>query len=434
MKRQSILALFLLLSLSLAPVFAGGASAVPDHVTLTWSGNPATTMTITWRTDTTVTAGMVQFAPGTRLTTKMNSATAIGREFTTDLGATRLFTATLSGLAAKTQYAYRVGDGAHWSDAHTFTTADPRARAVKFLIFGDSQSLAIGRAPYTVWRTTVHNAYAANADARFFVNVGDLVDTGQSGAHWEGWFAGAAEVIDTIPTMPVVGNHEMYGGPISLKPRYWLAQFALPQNGPASLRGQVYSYNYGPVHCVVLDSQQAEERAAGDILTPQKAWLEADLAASKATWNIVFFHKPPYDIKSNRENPEIQAAFCPILERHHVDLVFNGHDHGVARTFPIKNGACMRKPSQGTIYYIVGRSGTKTYSDLRKKDRDTFFFDPSDQPNYLVVEVADKKLTVKAVKQDGTLVDTFRMDKVKDYSSDSEQSPAKMAVPAGAGH
>jgi hypothetical protein len=42
-------------------------------------------------------------------------------------------------------------------------------------------------------------------------------------------------------------------------------------------------------------------------------------------------------------------------------------------------------------------------------------------------------LTVKTVKQDGTLVDTFIIDQVKDTSSDCEQPPVAMAVPMGAG-
>ena len=72
----------------------------------------------------------------------------------------------------------------------------------------------------------------------------------------------------------------------------------MPQNGPEGLKGQVYSYDYGPVHFVVLDSQEEEQKKHGDILKIQQTWLEADLAASKAKWKIVFFHKPPYPVLS----------------------------------------------------------------------------------------------------------------------------------------
>ena len=98
-----------------------------------------------------------------------------------------------SGLQPDTLDAYRVGDGTVWSGQYSFATADPKARSYKFLIFGDSQAPVAPPDPYGIWRKTVQNAFAANADARFMINVGDLVDYGQSGEHWNAWFAAASE-------------------------------------------------------------------------------------------------------------------------------------------------------------------------------------------------------------------------------------------------
>jgi hypothetical protein len=407
---------------------AGNATASPDHVTLTWAGNPATTMTVTWRTDKTANTGYVEYQKyqkSTAFTTAAKYATARSSGFTTDLQATHLFTATIKSLEPNTKYLYRVGNKSHWSTTHSFTTANPSSKSFKFLIFGDSQSVASGSSPYELWGKTLHNAYNANPDARFFVNVGDLVDTGQSGAHWNAWFSAAAGVIDTIPVMPVAGNHETRGSLDTRRPAYWKAQFYLPQNGPSELKDQAYSYNYGPVHFVVLDSQQSEEKRYGDILTPQKQWLAADLAASKSPWKVVFLHKSAYSVMVGRENKDVRNAFCPVYDRYHVDIVFNGHDHAVGRTFPIKNEAFMSKPSQGTIYYSVGRSGTKYYDKVCKRDWSKFFYNPTDQSNYMVVEVTDTKLVVKAVKADGTIIDKFFIDKKKDINSDTSHSLGK---------
>jgi hypothetical protein len=390
--------------------------SAPDHVLLTWTADPATTQTITWRMNG-ASAGIVEYEASGRVKT----ASATPRELVTDQGTVRLFTATLTGLSRDTRYSYRVGDGTVWTEYHIFTTAGPEAPSVKFLIFGDSQS-GVKEPIYGPWSENVHAAFKANPDARFMVNLGDLVEIGQNIDHWNAWFEGAKGVIDTIPDMAVEGNHETYGMDPkagSTKPRFWAAQFPLPQNGPTRLKNQVYSYDYGQVHIVVLDSQQYEEKPKyGDILETQKAWVDADLTASKAQWNLVFFHRTPYYSKATRSNDEIREKLCPILEKHHVDVVFNGHDHAVARTFPIMGGNYMKRPSQGTIYYIAGRGGAKTYSDLEKKPWNTFFYNPLDQPNYLVVEVAGKKLTIRAVKQDGTLIDEFYIDKQKDVTSD----------------
>jgi hypothetical protein len=423
--RQSGLSIILVLlsAFTIAPLVAelapnGGATATPDHIVLTWTGDPASTITITWRTDSSVTSGYVQFQEGQALSTQVRQAKAEARDFPTDLGRSRLFTATLVDLAPHSHYSYRVGDGEHWSTPCSFSTADSNTDAFKFLIFGDSQASVRGDDPYGIWRTTIQNAYKANSDAKFMVNAGDLVDVGQNEAHWNAWFSAARGVIDRIPEMAVSGNHESYGSRDTMRPQYWVSQLPMPQNGPDGLKNQVYSYDYGPVHFVVLDSQQEEQKQYGDILTRQKSWLKADLAASKAIWKIAFFHKPPYEIKPGRTNEEIKAAFCPILEKHHVDLVFNAHDHGLARTYIINDGRIMQRPSQGTIYYIVGQSGGKSYSDLKKRKQDVFFYNPLDQPNYLVVEVEHKTITVRTVKQDGSLIDTFFIDKANDVDSD----------------
>ena len=51
------------------------------------------------------------------------------------------------------------------------------------------------------------NAFKANPDASFIVNMGDMVETSQDYKHWENWLAAAKGVIDTIPEMAVEGNH-----------------------------------------------------------------------------------------------------------------------------------------------------------------------------------------------------------------------------------
>ena len=428
MKQSSLAKLFvLLLALAFLPLSFdqnrdSGATATPDHVALTWTGSPATTITITWRTDASVTSGFVEYQKGKKLDEKSKRTKAEPRDFVTDLGKAKLFTATLAGLLPNTQYSYRVGDGEHWSDLSTFTAAPQKTSSFKFLIFGDSQNSVAGDDPYGVWRKTVHNAYAANPDARFMVNVGDLVDYGQNMAHWNAWFAAAKGVVDRIPEMPVTGNHESYGSKETSLPQYWLMQWVLPKNGPGDMKNRVYSYDYGSVHFVVLDSQQEEQKQYGDILKAEAAWLETDLSASRAKWKIVFFHKPPYSIHPKRNNKDVREIFCPIIEKHHVDLVFNAHDHGIARTYPIKDGVYMKKPSQGTIYYISGQSGGKTYNDVQKAEWDVLFYNPLDQPNYFVVEIKDKKILIKTVKQDGTIIDDFFIDKAKDVTSDTEKS------------
>jgi len=382
-----------------------------DHITLTWERDPMTTQTITWRMDSGTAAGKVEYAEV--LASKIfsqNAKVAVAgmEELSTNAGNMSIHSVTLTGLKPGTHYMYRVSDGEGWSEVHTFATAATKISEFKFLIFGDSQSIN-----YETWRTTLHQAYQANPEAAFFTNVGDLVDVGQDYAQWDAWFNAAQGVIDTIPAMPLTGNHENYTpeGRFSL-PVLFTAQLKLPLNGPESLKRQVYSFDYGDIHFVMLDSQAGEQaQFVPEMLEMQKSWLEQDLAATDKKWKIVFLHRPPYHNKAGGTNTNIKRAFVPILDKYHVDVVFAGHEHDYVRTYPIYGDQVVDSPGNGTIYVTTGRSGTKTYKDTSASEWDSFFYNPLDEPNYLAVEIKNNILNVKAYKQSGVLIDDWSIIK-----------------------
>jgi len=387
------------------------AAAAAEYITLTWASDPQTTQTITWQTDVTNMAGQVQYAPLPE--DKLfphNAATLIAgvEELTTNLGNRSLHSVTLTGLKPGTSYIYRLGEGPDWSEPHRFTTAATNVAQFKFLVFGDSQSTN-----YNVWRSTLHQAYQANPDATFFTNLGDLVDNGQDYAQWKAWFDAAQGVVDIIPVMPVTGNHESYTpeGHFSM-PILFTAQLKLPLNGPEGLKGQVYSFDYGDVHFSMLDSQEGEDRRfVPAMLDMQKVWLENDLRTTNKKWKVVCIHRPPYNNKEREANVNIREAFVPIFDKYHVDVVFTGHEHVYAHTYPLYGGEVVDSSAQGTIYVATGRSGTKTYGDVSTKGWNRFFYNPLDEPNYVTVEVSGTTLTVKAFKQNGILFDDWTINK-----------------------
>lgn len=417
------------------------STITPDHITLTWSKDPMTTQTITWRTNTTVTVGEVRYKKqsDSKYTLSTQVKPSLFKSSTSDTtsnGQMNIFTITLNKLKPGTKYVYIVGDGKNWSGANTFTTEAAKTKNFKFLVFGDSQSGNSADPNYAPWHDTINNAYKRNLDAKFFINMGDLVEIGQYYTHWNSWFNAAKGVIDNIPDMVVQGNHETYledknWG--SSKPAYYTNQFNVFQNGPDNLKGQTYSYDYGNTHFVVLDSQEYEEMTAAkgpDILKPQQEWLDKDLAAHKnAKWTLVFFHKTPYYNKSTRANVDISNAFTPIFDKYHVDVVFNGHDHGLSRTYPIFNGEMVKSTSQGTVYYVTGRSGNKYYNDLTSKIWDAKFYDPQDQPCYESVQINNGNLNITSFKQDGTIIDKYVIDKDNPKNSTVDTIPAKYNKP-----
>lgn len=68
---------------------------------------------------------------------------------------------------------------------------------------------------------------------------------------------------------------------------------------------------------------------------------------------------------STKNNPVVKSIFTPIIEKHHVDIVFNGHDHGISRTYPINNDKYYTDYSKGTLQagYNATISNNKAYID-----------------------------------------------------------------------
>ncbi|MDI6618503.1 MAG: metallophosphoesterase family protein [Clostridiales bacterium] len=399
------------------------SSATPDHIVLSWTGDPTITQSITWRTIGTVETGEVQYRE--KGSSSFKEAVATKSPLTTidadnpPKATVNIFRVTVTGLKPGTTYEYKVGSGQNFSEINTFKTEASNTNKFKFIVFGDSQSGNAAKPIYSPWHDTVQKAFAQNKDASFVISLGDLIEQGQSYQHWNNWFAAAKGVIDNIPEMPVQGNHETYvPNDGSTKPVYFINQFSVPSNGPYGFKGQTYSFNYGNTHFVVLDSQEDEEAPNDDsFLKAQAQWLDNDLAKNSQKWTIVSFHKTPYYIKKTRNNPAVKDIFTPIVEKHHVDIVLNGHDHGVARTYPINGGKYYTDYSKGTVYYVTGRSGNKSYTDLNKKVWDAAFIDAQDSPTYEVVDIDGGKLSIKSYKYNTsnystpTLIDTLTIDK-----------------------
>lgn len=384
------------------------ASPAPAQIVLTWSEEPATTQTISWKMDTG--AGLVQYGEAAARPAAVGAFRTVPAQaavLATNLGEVKQFTATLRQLRPGVCYTYRVGDGVTWSAWRSFRTAPYQSSKVKFLVFGDSQSVT-----YQLWGNTLKKALQANPDAAFMVNMGDLVDVGQDYGQWKGWLEAGQGVIDSIPVVPVVGNHETYTPNRTYSwPQLFTSQLSLPRNGPAELRGQVYSLEYGDVHVAVLDSQMGEERAFVPYsLFLQQEWLKKDLAHSRKSWNIVLTHRPFYGNRKAKDSAILRNAFVPILQEAKVDVVFTAHEHVYARSVPLDGNG---NGFPGTVHVATGRSGAKTYPDPARQSWNESFYNPLDEPNYLTVEVGHTMLLVKAFKASGALLDMWSLHKLR---------------------
>jgi len=185
-----------------------------------------------------------------------------------------------------------------------------------------------------------------------------------------------------------------------------------------------YSFDYGPVHFVSLDTETA-------FLDParrqaQIAWLQADLAATTREWKVVFFHRPPYSTGAEHGSDlTIRNTFAPIFEQNGVQLVLNGHDHDYERTLPMKTTA---DPSARPVTYIVsGGGGAALYT----VSGGSFTAAARSAYHYVRAEASDCQLIVQPIGLDGAPFDTLTLDRCGTTTQPAEIVVYAQDVPAG---
>lgn len=178
---------------------------LPDRVVLTWSGDPATTQAVTWRTDTSVQRGVAELAialdNGRDLQPTQHSART--EDFTSDLGDAHYHSVEFTGLKPDTLYAYRVGDGVNWTEWFHFRTASREAKPFTFVYFGDAQNDI-----KTHWSRVFRESFRDAPRAAFTLHAGDLINNANRDAQWGEWFGAPAWVHATVPVIATPGNHE----------------------------------------------------------------------------------------------------------------------------------------------------------------------------------------------------------------------------------
>ena len=145
-----------------------------------------------------------------------------------------------------------------------------------------------------------------------------------------------------VPVFTTPGNHDTYNDKTDMKRQIgpYFDLFTNPgdgnSGGVASNHKSYYSFDYGKVHFVSVDSQELGLHDDPTIY----AWLERDLeAASKAgyDWIVAYHHQPPYSKGSHDSDREyecykLRSNLVPTFEKYGVDLVLAGHSHSYERS------------------------------------------------------------------------------------------------------
>jgi len=396
--------------------------AVPSRIVLTWTGDPARTQAVTWRTELAAASPQAQVAKFIADPKFEPSAVTVhATSEKDDLGDGRSaahYAARFEGLEPGTAYCYRVGDGQIWSEWNAFRTASAKPEPFRFLYVGDEQNSI-----KSLWSRSIRRAYAAAPDARFLVHAGDLVAEGYDDHLWGEWSDALAFISATVPSIPVPGNHDLHQPPgspaakTSLAAAWpWRRHFALPSNGPDldDMPGQSYYLDYQGVRFIALDvnafCEEGYDAAARKRVTDKEVeWVAKVLSDNPNRWTIVVQHQGIYAISSGREYAAMRAALAPLYEKYHVDMVLQGHDHVYARTHKIAGDRIVDPAAPGVIY-VISVSGPKMYK-TQKVNSQYMAKMIEDQQFYQIVDVSPERLALTAYSIDGAVVDGFELRK-----------------------
>jgi len=284
--------------------------------------------------------------------------------------------AVIEGLTPGTEYRYEVGES-----AHTFRTAGQGR--TPFLVIGDTGMGSPEQATLA--------ELLAKEDARLLLHTGDVAyPVGNAEAYERRYFDYYHAMMPRVPFYPCPGNHDYY----ETGAAPYFALHDLPQEGvDESEHGRYYSFDWGDATFVSIDSndplQDPVRRAR------MLAWLDKTLAESDRFWRIVYFHHPPYASGPNEDDPLTALArqhIVPVLEKHHVPIVFGGHEHSYQRSKPVHGAVYYTSGGGGAHLYPVGNGPTVAHG--------------ASAFHYLRAAITDYRVRVEAVGLDGKTFDT----------------------------
>ncbi len=319
-----------------------------ESLFLTWRQDPTTTIMIQWVAAASPQTPQVQYRP---LDGKIwQSAKAASKPFPgTDL---KVYRSEITGLDPGTEYAFQIG-----SSSFEFRFRTMPATATEEFTFVTGGDAGTGTAALN------SNRLAARQDPYFVVIAGDVAyDNGRSPKTFLKFLQNyQATMTDSqgrlIPLLTCLGNHEVDGGYGGTRDK--AASFL------SVFDGFYHDTSYGVLDfgdylsLVMLDSGHLSS-IAGE----QTEWLKKTLAEREDHPHVFGInHVPCYPSYRNPWGKDGKGGtgadqrkhWCPLFERHKVNVVLEHHDHTFKRTHPLTDGMIDEKT--GVLYLGDGSWG-----------------------------------------------------------------------------
>ena len=269
------------------------------------------------------------------------------------------------------------------SSVLSFSTAPAAGASTPFTI-AINGDMGLGNEDDTVAAMT---AWLARIDV--FWHIGDLNYADDSGLYGmtyesatEAWMERLTAIWSQRPYMLCPGNHDITCNEVlpflcpsgQRNVTSYLQRYRMPAVESGAVNNMWYSFDYGLVHFVSVDTEVAypgSPEGPGTYMNAgpfgdQLAWLEADLqkaAANRAQvpWIIVAGHRPYYSSSVIDTLPAAaRSLFEPVFLKYGVDVVYFGHVHWYERMYAINNGSVTQQnytDPAAPVYLVSGSAG-----------------------------------------------------------------------------
>jgi hypothetical protein len=290
-------------------------------------------------------------------------------------GGTYIQKIKLTGLTPGQYYHYRINKNGAVSDDFVFRTAPSSGTAFRFAWASDFQS-----------GTGIHAKISKKimeASPGFSIYGGDIASFASYVSIKDEFFLPEEfSLISSVPFMFTVGNHEGWG-------QASRAFYAEPMTADGGQN--YYSFNYGDMHVLVLDS--TSDLSPG---SAQYNFAAADLAASAAKWKIVSVHHPAYwaggiDYPPH-DTASLRALADGVYKPNGVKVVLSGHFHYYQHNLV-----------DGIHHMIIATAG----GDLNLTETAAFTVSTMSTHCYALIDVDAVSMTLNVYNEYGTKVDGF---------------------------
>ena len=212
----------------------------------------------------------------------------------------------MPGSTYRYQLIFYEGDAVYPTEVGSFSTFEPSARSFSFVVYGATRS-------FPDRHKLVADAIASGEEASVVFHAGGLVDA-PTEERFDNFFWSIADLARSHPYISVIGKGDSGGS-------LYFDYLALPVGGGFEDE-EWWSFDYGSVHFIGLDSTVAESDEA--VMHAQTAWLEDDLAGVVGKLIVVFSYDALYSSShTGGKNEPLCLAWEPLFRYYGVDVVFS---------------------------------------------------------------------------------------------------------------